>query len=55
MKQILVVDDSATMRRMMMSALRDLKDVKFQEASNGLEAIERLVGEFANQICSLYL
>ena len=43
MKQILVVDDSATMRRMVMSALRDLKDVKFQEASNGLEAIERLV------------
>jgi two-component system, chemotaxis family, chemotaxis protein CheY len=43
MKQILVVDDSATMRRMVMSALRDLKGVQFQEASNGLEAIERLV------------
>lgn len=43
MKQILVVDDSATMRRMVMSVLRDLKGVNFQEASNGLEAIERLV------------
>lgn len=43
MKQILVVDDSATMRRMVITALRALKDVKFQEASNGLEAIEYLV------------
>lgn len=43
MKQILVVDDSATMRRMVMTSLRDLKNVKFHEANNGLEAIERLV------------
>jgi two-component system chemotaxis response regulator CheY len=43
MKQILIVDDSATMRRMVMAALRDLKDVSFKEASNGLEAIEQLV------------
>ena len=43
MKQILVVDDSATMRRMVITALRSLKDVTFQEASNGLEAIEYLV------------
>lgn len=43
MKLILVVDDSATMRRMVMASLRDLKTVSFQEASNGLEAIERLV------------
>lgn len=43
MKQILVVDDSATMRRMVMSVLRNLKGVNFQEASNGLEAIERLI------------
>lgn len=43
MKQILVVDDSATMRRMVMTTLRDLKEIKFHEASNGLEAIERLV------------
>lgn len=45
MKLILVVDDSATMRRMVMASLRDLKNVSFQEASNGLEAIERLVIE----------
>jgi len=42
MKQILVVDDSATMRRMVMAALRTLKDVRFREAGNGLEAIEQL-------------
>ncbi|HBB31250.1 MAG TPA: two-component system response regulator [Cyanobacteria bacterium UBA8803] len=43
MKQILVVDDSATMRRMVMASLRALKNVNFKEASNGLEAIEQLV------------
>jgi two-component system chemotaxis response regulator CheY len=42
MKNILVVDDSATMRRMVMASLRGLEDVCFHEASNGLEAIERL-------------
>lgn len=42
MKQILVVDDSATMRRMVMASLRGLKDVSFKEANNGLEAIEHL-------------
>jgi hypothetical protein len=42
MKHILLVDDSATMRRMVMASLRTLKDVSFQEASNGLEAIERI-------------
>ena len=43
MKQILIVDDSATMRRMVKASLQKLKDVTFNEASNGLEAIERLV------------
>lgn len=43
MKQILIVDDSATMRRMVMASLRHLKDVIINEASNGLEAIEHLV------------
>ncbi|MFB2922958.1 MULTISPECIES: response regulator [Aerosakkonema] len=43
MKEILVVDDSATMRRMVMASLRDLKNVNFKEANNGLEAIEQLV------------
>ena len=42
MKNILVVDDSPTMRRMVMASLRPLPDVSFGEASNGLETIERL-------------
>ena len=42
MTNILVVDDSATMRRMVMAALRGLDDVGFHEAQSGLEAIERL-------------
>lgn len=42
MKRILVVDDSPTIRRMMIASMRRLKDVEFDEAENGLEAIERL-------------
>jgi two-component system, chemotaxis family, chemotaxis protein CheY len=42
MRTILVVDDSPTMRRMIMASLRDLGDVSFDQASSGLEAIERL-------------
>jgi two-component system, chemotaxis family, chemotaxis protein CheY len=42
MKQVLVVDDSPTLRRMVMASLRGLHEVAFQEAGNGLEAIERL-------------
>jgi two-component system, chemotaxis family, chemotaxis protein CheY len=42
MKRILVVDDSPTIRRMMIASLRSLRDVEFDEATNGLEAIERL-------------
>ena len=42
MKRILVVDDSPTIRRMMIASLRSLRDVEFDEADNGLEAIERL-------------
>ena len=41
-KTILVVDDSPTMRRMIMAALREVEDVSFDQASSGLEAIERL-------------
>jgi two-component system chemotaxis response regulator CheY len=41
-KQILVVDDSPTMRRMIVASLRELKDVRFSEAGSGLEAIEHL-------------
>ncbi len=42
MKRILVVDDSPTMRRMVMASLRDLDGVHFDQAGSGLEAIERL-------------
>ena len=41
-KNILVVDDSPTMRRMVIASLRDLPETSFDEASNGLEAIEHL-------------
>ncbi|HLN22276.1 MAG TPA: response regulator [Bacteroidales bacterium] len=42
MKKILVVDDSPTMRRMVISSLRDLSPVQFEQAGSGLEAIEKL-------------
>ena len=42
MKNVLVVDDSTTMRRMVVASLRNIKEMGFQEAANGLEAIERL-------------
>jgi two-component system, chemotaxis family, chemotaxis protein CheY len=42
MKRILIVDDSPTMRRMVIASLRNLKDANFDEAGSGLEAIERL-------------
>ncbi len=42
MKNILIVDDSTTMRRMVMASLRELNGVSFSEAATGLEAIERL-------------
>jgi two-component system, chemotaxis family, chemotaxis protein CheY len=41
MTTLLVVDDSTTMRKMIMAALRQLNPV-FSEAANGLEAIEQL-------------
>jgi len=42
MRRILVVDDSPIMRKMVMASLQDVKDVIFNEAGNGLEAIEQL-------------
>lgn len=42
MSTVLVVDDSATMRRMVMAALRSLGPLNFVEAATGLEAIEQL-------------
>ncbi|GAB4557378.1 MAG: response regulator [Anaerolineae bacterium] len=41
-KTVLIVDDSATMRRMIMASLRGIPALRFDEASTGLEAIERL-------------
>jgi two-component system chemotaxis response regulator CheY len=43
MKQILIVDDSPTIRRMVRASLaRVLSSAEFLEAASGLEAIERL-------------
>jgi two-component system, chemotaxis family, chemotaxis protein CheY len=39
---ILLVDDSPTIRRMVSASLREIADVDFVEAGNGLEAIEKL-------------
>jgi len=39
---VLIVDDSPTIRRMVAASLRPLGDIAFDEAGNGLEAIERL-------------
>jgi two-component system chemotaxis response regulator CheY len=38
----MIVDDSATMRRMIQASLRGVAGVRFEEASSGLAAIERL-------------
>jgi two-component system chemotaxis response regulator CheY len=40
--RFLVVDDSSTMRRIIINALRKLGDAECHEASNGREGIERL-------------
>jgi len=42
MKKVLVVDDSATMRRMIIASLTGLGEVAFEQAVSGLEAIELL-------------
>jgi two-component system chemotaxis response regulator CheY len=42
MERTLVVDDSPTMRRMVMASLRDVCLGGFSEAASGLEAIEQL-------------
>ncbi len=42
-RRILIVDDSRTMRRMVATSLAKIDQCKFEEAENGLEAIERLV------------
>ena len=50
MFNVLVVDDSATMRRMVVASLRPLADTQFREAASGLEAIEKLVAAAADLI-----
>lgn len=42
MSEILVVDDSPTMRRMIIASLRTLAETRFHEAASGLEALEYL-------------
>jgi len=48
--RVLIVDDSPTIRRMVVASLRSLNGVAFEEAANGLEAIERLSLSPANLI-----
>ena len=48
MTRILIVDDSPTIRRMVAASLQGLHNVSFNEASNGLEAIEILARERIN-------
>ena len=45
MNNVLVVDDSPTMRRMVATSLGSLNRVKSTQAGSGLEAIERLAIE----------
>ena len=42
MIKVLVVDDSATMRKMVIASLSAIGDVAFEQAVSGLDAIERL-------------
>lgn len=42
MKKVLVVDDSATMRRMIIASLAPIGQLAFDQAVSGLEAIERV-------------
>jgi len=42
MQRILIVDDSATIRKMVRSSLQAIGDAAFTDAGTGLEAIEQL-------------
>ena len=54
MPKILIVDDSATIRKMVRASLRPLEDAEFVEAGNGLEAIEQIaLGPVALMILDL--
>jgi len=41
-RRILIVDDSATIRKMVRASLRDIAGVELVDAANGLAAIEQL-------------
>lgn len=41
-KKVLVVDDSSTMRRMVIAALSPIRELTFEQAVSGLDAIERV-------------
>jgi two-component system chemotaxis response regulator CheY len=54
MHKILIVDDSATIRKMVRASLRPLGSAEFVEASSGLEAIEQIaLGAIALMILDL--
>jgi len=54
MDRTLIVDDSPTMRRMVMASLRDVCAGGFAEAASGLEAIEQLaIGPVALMVLDL--
>jgi two-component system, chemotaxis family, chemotaxis protein CheY len=54
MHKILIVDDSATIRKMVRACLRPLDSAEFVEACNGLEAIEQIaLGPIALMILDL--
>ena len=42
LRSVLIVDDSPTIRRMVRTSLSELPGAAFVEASNGLEALEKL-------------
>lgn len=41
-KRILIVDDSEMTRRLISTAVRGLKDIEFEEAKDGFEALQKL-------------
>lgn len=44
-KKVLIVDDSPTMRQLLLFALKRLRGVSITEASNGVDGLKRLTGE----------
>ncbi|MEJ2201386.1 MAG: response regulator [Desulfuromonadaceae bacterium] len=44
-KNILIVDDSPTMRQLLTFALKRLRNVRVTEASNGVEGLKKLTGD----------